>query len=285
MTKVVYTSDPVSFGLRRVTPWSVSRDLLKHRALIASMTMRDFRATYRASNLGLVWQVFLPIIMLTIFYFVFGVILGGRFSSNTNETPIQYALALFVGLGFFNFLAQNIGTAPSLITSNVTYVKTLSFPLEILSVVSVLNGLLNLMIGLALTAVVLLFVHGHFYWSAVCTPFYVLCIFLIALGVSWGLSALSVFIRDISAVTSPLTLILMFMCPIFYPASMVPHRIKWIISVNPLAVIIEDARAALLYGVWPRPAAVGTVFLVSLLFACAGYFVFIRLKSAFADVL
>ena len=134
--------------------------------------------------------------MLAIFYLVFGRILGGRFSSNATETPLQYALALFVGLGFFNFLAQNIGSAPTLIAANVSYVKTLSFPLEILSVIAVVNAMINLLIGLVLTALVLIVVNGHLYWSAICIPFYVACIFLIALGVSWGLSALAVFIRD-----------------------------------------------------------------------------------------
>jgi lipopolysaccharide transport system permease protein len=285
MTKVIYTSDPIRFSWRHVLPWSICRDILRHRGLIGSMTMRDFRATYQASYLGLTWQVVLPMIMLAIFYLVFGQILGGRFSNNGNETPIDYALALFVGLGFFNFLSQNIGSAPSLIISNVTYVKSLSFPLEILPVISVLNALINLLIGLVLITLVLMVVKGNLHWSAICVPFYVVCIFLIALGVSWGLSALSVFIRDISAVTSPLTLILMFMCPIFYPASMVPKRIKWVIATNPIAVIIEDVRASFLYGVWPGPLSAAAILSVSLLIASSGYFVFMRSKSAFADVM
>lgn len=285
MSKVIYSSEPEGFSWRQVAPWSVLSDLLKHRSLIVSMTTRDFRAAYQASYLGLTWQILLPVIMLSIFYLVFGQILGGRFSSNVTETPIQYALALFVGLGFFNFLAQNIGSATSLVTSNAAYVKTLSFPLEILSVTSVLNALLNLVIGLILTALVLLLVNGQLYWSAICTPFYVLCIFMMALGVSWGLSALAVFIRDVSAITSPMTLILMFMCPIFYPASMVPKGVKWVIEINPLAVIIEDARGSFLYGVWPDASSVAAVFFFSLIIAILGYFFFMRTKSAFADVI
>lgn len=285
MSKVIYTSDPVSFTWRHVAPWSILRDVLKHRDLIASMTMRDFRAAYQASYFGLTWQIMLPLIMLAIFYFVFGQILGGRFSNNATETPIEYALALFVGLGFFNFLAQNIGSAPSLINANATYVKTLSFPLEVLPVIAVLNALINLLIGLLLTAVVLVIVNDHLYWSALCTPFYVCCIFLITVGVSWGLSALAVFIRDVAAVTSPLTLILMFMCPIFYPASMVPKKVKWVIATNPISVIIEDVRAAFLYGVWPSILSMGAVLFVSLIIAIVGYFFFMRSKSAFADVM
>jgi lipopolysaccharide transport system permease protein len=285
MSKIIYTSDPEVFNWRHILPWRILRDLLRHRSLIVTTTLQDFRATYQASYLGLTWQILLPVIMLSIFYLVFGKIFGGRFLNNGTETAIDYALALFVGLGFFNFLAQNMNSATSLITSNATYVKTLSFPLEILSVTSVLNALINLVIGLVLTTLVLFFAKGHLNGSTICTPFYVLCIFLISVGVSWGLSALAVFIRDVSAIVSPLTLILMFMCPIFYPASMVPKSIKWIIHTNPLSVIIEDVRACLLYGVWPGLASMAAVFIMSLFIAVIGYFFFMRSKSAFADVM
>lgn len=285
MSKVIYTSEPEGFSTQHVLPWNIWRNLLVHRGLIVSMTARDFRAAYKASYLGLVWQVLLPIIMLAIFYLVFGEIFGGRFSNKTAETPLDYALALFVGLSFFNFVAQNMGSAPSLITSNASFVKTLSFPLEILPVTLVLNALLNLTIGLVLTALLLLLARGYLHWSAICVPFYVLCVFLMAVGVTWGLSALAVFIRDVSAIISPLTLILMFMCPIFYPASMVPKRIKWIIDINPLSVLIEDVRASFLYGIWPSPLSMAAILLVSLLAAIIGYFFFMRSKAAFADVM
>ena len=285
MTKVVYTSEPEGLSWRRVLPWQIVQDLLRHRELIISIVSRDVRAAYRASYLGLAWQILLPVIMLSIFYLVFGEILGGRFAPSRVESPVDYALALFVGLGFFNFLAQNIGSASSLIMGNASFVKTLSFPLEVLPLTTVLNALLNLVIGLLLVAIVLLVVNGSLHLSAVCLPLYVLCIFLLAVGVSWGLSALAVFVRDVSAVTSPLTLVLMFMCPIFYPASLVPKKIKWVVDFNPVAIIIEDARAAILYGVWPSAIAATSVLLVSLGFAVSGYFFFMRLKPAFADVI
>jgi lipopolysaccharide transport system permease protein len=285
MSKVIYTSEPEGFRWRQILPWLILRDLLRHRTLITTTTTQNFKAAYQASHLGLAWQILLPIIMLSIFYFVFGRIFGGKFLNNGSESPVDYALALFVGLGFFNFIAQNIGSATTLIPSNATYVKTLSFPLETLSVISVLNALINLLIGLSLTLLVFVLAKGYLHPSAVVLPFYVLCIFLIALGISWGLSALAVFIHDVNAVTSPLTLILMFMCPIFYPASMVPQSIRWVIDINPLAVIIEDVRACMLYGVWPSAVSVAAIFAVSVVAAVIGYFFFIRSKSAFADVM
>ncbi|MFA5158879.1 MAG: ABC transporter permease [Candidatus Omnitrophota bacterium] len=285
MSKVIHTSDAEAFKWRQLMPWRIFQDLFKYRSLIATMTIRDFKATYQASYLGLTWQVLLPLIMLSIFYFVFGRILGGKFLQSATESPIDYALALFIGLGFFNFLAQNIGSAPSLIGSNATYVKTLSFPLEILSVTSVLNAQLTQVIGLVLSTLALLFAKGSLPWSIICIPFYVLCIFLIAIGVSWGLSALAVFFRDIAGLVSPVTLMLMFLCPIFYPMSMVPKKLRWVIEINPIAIIIENARGCFLYGRWPSLMSLAVILGFSLFVFVVGHFIFMKTKSAFADVM
>lgn len=285
MSKVIYDSAPQRFSWRHINPWAIIVDLLKYRELITSMTVQNFRSTYQASYLGIAWQIILPMIMLSIFYFVFGLILGGRFTQTVIESPLDYALALFVGLAYFNFIAQNIGSAPSLIMSNQVYVKSLAFPLQVISIVNVLTSILTLIINLALTFIILILANKIPHISAVLTIFYVLCVFITTLGISWGLSSLGVFFRDVSAIVSPLTLILMFMCPIFYPASMVPKKIKWIIEANPIAVIIENARASMLYGVWPSLQSMLYVFLVSLSIAILGYLLFMRSKNFFADVL
>ncbi len=285
MTKVIYDSAPVSFSWQSINPYCIFRDLMKYKELIASMTSQNFRSTYQASYLGIAWQIILPLIMLAIFYFVFGVIMGGRFVQTAIESPLDYALALFVGLGFFNFVAQNIGSAPSLMMSNQVYVKTLAFPVEVIPLTQVLTSLLTVCINLALTMIILLLTKHALPLSAVMTVYYVFCILMFTLGISWVLSAIGVVVRDIAAIVSPLTIILMFMCPIFYPASMVPKKIKWLIVSNPVALVIEDARACLLYGTWPSLHAILYVGCICLTFAIIGYSFFMRSKNYFADSL
>lgn len=285
MSKVIYSSTAPRFSIRHVNPWCILKDLLKYRELISSITIQNFRSTYRASYLGMAWQIILPLIMLAIFYFVIGIVLGGRFTQSAIESPLDYALALFVGLGFFNFVAQNMGAAPSLVISHQVYVKNLSFPLEIISITNVLNTLFTLAINLLLTALTLLIVKHSLPISALLTFYYVLSIFIITLGISWGLSALAVFIRDIAGIIPPITLMLMFMCPIFYPASMVPKKIKWIVDFNPIAVMIEDVRNCLLYGMFPSILSMLYVLGFSLIVAIIGYYFFMLSKKSFADVI
>ena len=285
MSRVVYTSEsqiPVS---RLISPHWILRNLLKNRELIVAYTKREFEAMHRGTYLGLAWTVISPLIMLALFVGVFGYIFHGRFTQDPNETPAEFALALFIGLSFFNCFAQSMGSASGLVLSNSTYVKTLAFPLEILSVSAVLNVLINLAISLGLCFAAFLVMYGYLHWSAASLLLHVVCITLIGLGVSWFLSALAVFVRDIPAIIPPLSLILMFVSGVFFPLSSVPARVRWLAELNPLAVIIDQARSCFLYGQWPDFASLGLVFVFSLLFAVTGYWFFMRSKPAFADVI
>jgi lipopolysaccharide transport system permease protein len=285
MSRVVYTSNSQAPVAKLISPYWILRDLLTNRELIVAYTKREFEATHRGTYLGLAWTVVSPLIMLALFVGVFGYIFHGRFTQDPNETAGDYALALFVGLAFFNCFSQSMGSAPGLVLANRTYVKTLAFPLEILSVSAVLNVLANLLISLGLCFAGFLVMYGYIHWSAVSLILHVACVALLSLGVSWLLSALSVFVRDIPPIIAPLSLILMFSSSVFFPLSAVPARVRWVVKLNPLAVIIDEARSCFLYGQWPDFASLGLVFVFSLLFAILGYWFFMRSKPAFADVI
>ena len=285
MKRIVYTSHPIAPEGMSLTPWSIFRNLLIHKELISTYTAHEFSASYRGTILGLAWAVMSPLIMLTLFTVIFGFIFGSRFTQELSETPYDFALALFVGLSFFTCLTQSMGSAPSLIIANATFVKSLDFPLEILSVSSVLNILGTLLISLGLCLVAFLVMNGYIHATAVYLPLHVIAIAAASLGLSWFLSALGVFVRDVPSIVGPLTLILMFSSAIFFPLSMVPPRIKFVVELNPLAVIIDQARNCLLYGKPPDISLLITILCVSILFMMFGYWFFMKSKPRFADVL
>jgi lipopolysaccharide transport system permease protein len=285
MTRVVYTSAPQLPLARMVLPHRIARDLLRHRELIVAYTKREFQTAHRGTYLGLVWTVLSPLIMLALFTFVFGGIFGGRFNSKVPETPAEFALALFVGLGFFNVFAQSMGAASGLVVGNAAFVKSLAFPLEILPLASVLNTLLNLAIALAICLSAQLILHGFLHWTTVWLPVHVICIVLLGLGISWFLASLSVFIRDVPAIVGPTNMVLMFVSGCFFPLSVMSPRTRSLAELNPLAIIIDQARGCLLYGEPPSLGKLAYVVVFGLVFAVAGYAFFMKAKPAFADVI
>jgi lipopolysaccharide transport system permease protein len=285
MSRVVYKSSQHIPLYRLISPYWIARDLVSRRELILACAGREFRATYRETILGAVWPVLSPLIMLALFAFVFGYIFHGKFNHTANETPAEFALAMFVGLSFFLCVGNTLSSAPSLILANRAYVKTLPFPLEVLPVSAVVNMLANLFIALALCFVGFLAIHGFLYWTAIFLIPLVISIGLMSLGLSWLLSSLGVFIRDLPSVMSPINTVLMFISGVFFPLDALPRKIAWLFEINPIATVVDQARGCLLYGRIPNLKMTGAVLCFSLAVAIFGYWFFARAKPAFADML
>lgn len=285
MTRAIYTAAPALSTKQLLSPAWILRNLSKHRELIVAYARREFHATHRATYLGLAWSVLSPLIMLALFVGVFGYIFGGKFSQRADETPAEFALALFIGLSYFNCIAQSMAASCSLVFANGTYVKTIAFPLEILSVSATINVLINLGISLGICIVGHVAIYGFLHWTVVFLPIYVLCVAFIGLGISWFLSSLAVFVRDVPSIVPPISMVLMFISGCFFPLSVISPKIRWLLELNPLAVIISQARGAFLYGQIPAPMPLLAVLVFSCACALFGHWFFMKAKSAFADVI
>jgi lipopolysaccharide transport system permease protein len=109
-------------------------------------------------------------------------------------------------------------------------------------------------------------------------------VILYSLGLTWIFSALGVFLRDIGSLIPPALTIIMFLSAIFFPLSAIPQSFRWIVELNPAAILISMARNALVFGESPNWAWLGIQIGISLVVAILGYALFMKCKPAFADV-
>ena len=128
-------------------------------------------------------------------------------------------------------------------------------------------------------------VNGSFEWTIIFFPVVILPLVLFSLGVSWFLASLGVYIRDIWQMTGVLTTVLLFMSPVFYPASMLPEPYQTIIYINPLTFIIEQSRDVLMWGRIPNWSGLFVAYVVGVLVAWLGFIWFQKTRKGFADVL
>jgi lipopolysaccharide transport system permease protein len=105
------------------------------------------------------------------------------------------------------------------------------------------------------------------------------------LGVTWLLSSLGVFLRDLGQLVGLFTTALLFVSPIFYPASMIPERYRDLYFLNPFASVLEMSKQSLFEGAVPNAIEVGALLLVGWVVAWLGHSWFVRTKAGFADVL
>ncbi len=262
------------------------RRIIDNRKLIGRLAARDIQAKYRGSVFGLVWAVFTPLLMLLIFTFVFGVVFKGRWASAAPDAPTQeFALIIFFGLTVYNFAAEALSRAPTAITSNVSYVKKVVFPLEILTIVIILSSLTQFAISFSLFMGFYLFVFGAPPIEILLFPIVFAPLLIAVAGVSWLLASLGVFVRDLAQFIPLVLTALLFLSPIFFPLANLPDATRSWLGFGPLAPILESARAVVIFGEQPDWAALGVYTLAALAVGTFGYWWFYRTQKGFADVL
>ncbi|WP_446739747.1 ABC transporter permease [Pseudomonas sp. TH15] len=258
----------------------------RNKQIIYQMTRREVASRYKGSALGLLWSLFNPILMLVVYTFVFSEIFKARWGgAGGDDSKTQFAVVLFVGIIVLNLFCEVINRAPGLIVSNANFVKKVVFPVETLSLVTVLAALFNSAINLTVLLVALVVFNGAIPWTALLIPLVILPLVLLIVGLSWFLASLGVFIRDVGQTINIITTVLMFLSPVFYPLDAVPERFRSIILLNPLTFIIEQSRAVLIWGDLPNWSGLLIYSGASLVIAYMGYIWFQKTRKGFADVL
>ena len=267
-----------------ISPVQILMSLRNNRALIWQMTKRDVVGRYKGSILGLAWSFLNPLIMLAVYTFVFSVAFKARWNTGS-ESKTEFALALFIGMIVHGLFSECINRAPSLILGNVSYVKKVVFPLEILPLITMGATLFHALMSLFVWSLFFILVNHTFNWTSLFFPFIFLPLIFFSIGLAWFLASLGVFLRDVGQITVVFTTVLMFMSPVFYPISNLPERYQGILYANPLTFIIEQSRAVLLWGKLPNFWGLAIAILISLCIACLGFAWFQKTRKGFADVL
>ncbi len=268
-----------------VNPVYIIRSLFSNRELIFQFTTREVSGKYKGSYLGILWSFITPLIMLSIYTFVFSFVFKVRWGLGSSEGRLQFAFILFCGLTVFNVFSECITRAPFLIISNPSYVKKVVFPLEILPISVWGAALVHYLVSLViLMAGVSVFI-GHPSIHILLLPFILLPLSLVCLGLSWFLASLGVFVRDIGNSIGLFIQILLFLTPIFYPLSAIPQKYQIFIRLNILSFFVESARDIIIFNrtfSWQWWSA---SMISSLVVFLAGYVWFMKSKKTFADVI
>jgi len=234
--------------------------------------------------MGLAWSFFNPLIMLTVYTFVFSVVFKARWSV-AGEDKVNFAIILFVGLIAYGLFADCINRAPGLILSNSNYVKKVVFPLEILPSVALGSALFHASVSLVVLLIAQLLVNQRLPWTVVLFPIVLLPLLLTTLGFAWILSALGGYLLNMGKITIIFTTVLMFLSPLFYPLSALPKQYQVWLAFNPLTFIIEQGRNVLIFGKTPDWMLWALALAGSLLVCAAGFWWFQKTRKGFADVL
>jgi len=264
---------------------SLVKSLWKHRQLISQMAWREVIGRYKGSVFGLLWSFITPVLMLTVYTFVFSVAFKAKWSVSGEDSKTGFAIVLFVGLIVHGLLAEVLNRAPSLILNNVNYVKKVVFPLEILPVISLIAASFHSLISLIVLLFAFVIINGYLPSTILFIPIVLLPLVILIMGLAWILASLGVFFRDIAQSIGIITTIMLFLSPVFFPLSALPEKYQPFIMLNPLTFIIEQSREVLIYEHLPNWFGLGAYLFIATVIAWTGYYWFQKTRKGFANVL
>jgi ABC-2 type transport system permease protein len=242
--------------------------LRQRRELVWCLVVRDLRVRYRRSTLGLVWSMLQPLLNMLVLTTVFSAAFGFRVEN--------YAVYALSGVLFWNFFQQSVISSMNSLRRNENILKKLPVPTVVFPVATVLSGVVNLSLAL-IPLLALLLATGHALTPALLfLPGAVLVAAVFALGVGLLLSPLAIFFTDVVELVGVVLALVMYMTPVFYPASIVPEKLRWIVQLNPVNLLMEIFREPIYRGTVPSPLHLGLAAGVALVAIGVGSLVFRR---------
>lgn len=279
-----FTND--KFDKRSLSPLAGIRKILAEKQLVYQIAYHSLRQMYSGTVLGLFWSFARPLFLLIVYTLVFGGIFQAKFfPGKASGGTAEFAVILMLGLTIFGILSETLSRAPGLIVGNANFVKKVIFPIEILPVSDLFVVLVNAMFGFVVFILGYIYVYDVPPWYVVFLPITLLPLVLMALGVSYFISALSVYLRDAGQFVGILVSVLLFLSPIFYPIAAVPEFVRGLLVFNPLVFPLEASRDLIFDNEFPSVSEVSLYYGISLGVLWCGWAWFQYIRQGFADVL
>lgn len=256
----------------------IFKDLYQYRELLKTNVKKEIRGKYKGSFLGVLWSFVNPLLMVLVYAIVFPLIL--------KNPEKNYVIFLIVGIIPWNFFTTviNQGTTTVLVNGNI--IKKVYFPREILPISVALSGLVNFAISCIIILIFILFGGMSLSPYMLLLPLIALIQFMLSLGIIFALSAINIYIRDAEYIVNFIVMMLFYATPILYSADLLKGTgFSWILSLNPMAHIINGYRDIFYYQQLPNMTILGIVCLISFIILLVGYAIFKKLEKGFAEEL
>lgn len=283
MKDVVRKTSSVSHWLTAIDNyWWVNFNLL------LTLVRRDLEARYKGSILGNLWPLLNQLSQLLIYTYVFSIILKVKLSLQglPEDSKLTFGLWLFAGLIPWLAFTNGLTQASGCVIRQPNLVKKVVFPLSLLPLVPILSTFIESTFGLIALTVMVCISSGVVHHTLLLLPLVCLPQLLLTAGLGYLTAGLTVFLRDIPQSLGVILNLWFYVTPIVYPASVIPESWRgWVFWCNPLTAIAEVYRDLVLVGEVKHWGELGIAALMSLLIFYFGFWVYKKLRPAFADVL
>ena len=256
---------------------NIFQKIYKYRELLKTNVKKEIRGRYKNSFLGILWSFLNPLLQLAVYSVIFGALLAGG-----DKT---YHIYICVALIPWTYFTTTISQAAFTIIGNGDIIKKVYFPREILPISVVTSGAVNFLIS---TIIILAFVLGAGLGLTkyiILYPFVLLIQYVLLLGISFIVSSITVYFRDLEHIIGVVLMAAFYATPIVYRLSDLPANLQVIMQLNPMTHLINAYRDIFYYHQMPDMRMLLILLGISVVLTIIGYFIFKKLQTGFAEEL
>lgn len=247
--------------------------LKKYKFLIKQLVKRDFKVRYKRSVLGVFWSFLNPLLMMIVQYVVFSQL----FKSDIENYPVY----LLSGTVIFNFFNEGVGQSLTSIVGNAPLITKVYLPKYIYPVTRVFSSGINLLMSLIPLIIAALITGEQITWAFLMLPYILICVMIFTMGFGMILAAAMTFFRDMQFLWGVLSMLWMYLTPLFYPISIVPKQVQGLVLNNPMYYFVNAFRTIILEGITPRPVVFCQCTVVALVMLGIGSLIFKKTQDKF----
>lgn len=218
--------------------------MLSRPEFLFELARRRVVERYIGSSIVILWVVIAPLVPLAInlavFYFI------ARIPAIQSMGVAAYAVYIFSGLLPFRIMQNASAEASDLLVGNMDMLKSVSFPLNYLSMAAVAALMLDFGIQLVLLLALLLVSGSAMGLHILLLPFAVALLVIFVLGISWAISVAGYLFREMREIMTMAFSVLLYLSPVMYPLEAAPPLMRKLLLVNPLSHFVIVFRDALL---------------------------------------
>ena len=255
------------------------RDLWRYRELFFFFSWRDLLVRYRQTVVGVSWSLIRPLLTMVILTIVFGRL--GKMPAG----GVPYPLLVFCGMLPWQFFSSSLTESGNSLVMNSSMISKVYFPRLVITVSSVMTNIVDFLISGVFLGVLLIWYHFVPPIQLICLPFFILLAIGASLGAGIWVAALMVEYRDFRFIVPFIVQFGLYLSPVGFQSSIVPHKFRLLYALNPMVGIIDGFRWCILgpSAIYLPGVVIAVVGIAGLI--ASGIYYFRKTERTFADVI
>lgn len=258
------------------------RELYQYRDLVWLFFKRNYSTRYKQTVLGPMWLIFNPLITVSLYALIFGRLAG------LSASGVPQFLFYLCSNALWAFFATCLTETSNTFTANAAIMGKVYFPRLVMPMSSVLTGMLDLLIQMAMLVLAIAgyCVVGYDFGinlSILLVPALILQVGLLGLGCGIIIASLTTKYRDLVILVGFGVQLWMYATPVVYTTGIIPQKYLGLYMLNPMASIIECFRSVVLGIPTDAWQYWGISWIVTFVVLFIGVILFSKIEKTFMD--